>query len=260
MATAGRAVTRMWTELRRAPATLIYLFTLLITQLTLSTVDDRLGERLLISESTNLVNMARVPLQVLIGSAFWVDAGPVWTAAALVAVVLVLGPVERWLGSARWLAVTLVGHVGATLLTVAVAVALLHAHRLGPAASHASDVGVSYAVMAGIGVLLHRIPRRGRRAAAVLAVLALLALPLVLDRQVADLGHPLALLLGVALYPLVPAVRRAPRPAASGAPTALPRPTPPGDDAPAGDAPGDGSGRGATVEGGRILLAEREKS
>lgn len=249
MATAGRAVTRMWAELRAAPATLIYLFTLLITQLTLSTVDDRLGERLLISESTNLVNMARVPLQVLVGSAFWIDAGPLWTAAALVAVVLVLGPVERWLGSARWLAVTLVGHVGATLLTVAVAVALLRAHRLGPAVAHASDVGVSYAVMAGIGVLLHRIPRRGRRAAAVLAVLAVLALPLVLDRQVADLGHPLALLLGVAVYPVIPAVRRL-SPVPSGTLATLPRPTPPGDEA----------GQGTTVDGGRILLAEREKS
>jgi hypothetical protein len=250
MATVGRAVTRVWTQLHRSPATLIYLFTLLVTQLTLSTVDDRLGERLLISESTNLVNMARVPLQVLIGSAFWIDAGSFWTSAALIAVVVVLGPVERWLGSARWMAVALVGHVGATLLTVAAALALLRLHRIGPAVAHASDVGVSYAVMAGVGVLLHRIARPGRRVGVALAALALLALPLVFDHQVSDLGHPLALLLGFALYLLVPAMRRVPRPDPAGVLAAVPRPTPPGDE----------SGREATVEGGRILLAEREKS
>jgi multisubunit Na+/H+ antiporter MnhG subunit len=250
------AVTRLGALPRAAPGTLIYLFTLLITQLTLNTVDDRLGERLLISESTNLVNMARVPVQVLIGSAFWIDAGPVWTAAALLTVVAVLGPVEHWLGTARWLVVTAVGHVGATLLTVVAAVGLLRLGRISPAVAHASDVGVSYAVMAGLGVLLHRLRRPGRRVGAVLVALALLAVPWFLDHQVADLGHPLALFLGFALYLLVPAVRPSRRDRA-GAPSTrpgVPHPTPPG------DATGSAARGATTVADGQILLAGRETS
>ena len=204
----GRAPTRLWTYARAAPGTLIYLFTLLVTQLTLSTVDDHLGQRLLISESTNLANMARVPVQVLIGSAFWLDTSPVVTYGALAALLLVMVPLEHWLGTARWLVAVLTGHIGATLLTLVATTCLLRHGLLSPAVAHASDVGVSYALLTAVGLLLHRLPRTGYRLGAALLGAAGLGLVLVLDQEIADLGHLLSFLIGFGLLPLVPRALR----------------------------------------------------
>lgn len=206
----GRASTRPWTYARTAPGTLIYLFTLLVTQLTLSTVDDHLGQRLLISESTNLANMARVPVQVLIGSAFWLDTSPVVTYCAFAALLLVMVPLEHWLGTGRWLAAVLTGHVGATLLTLVATTCLLRHGLLSPAVAHAADVGLSYALLTGLGLLVHRLPRPGHRAAAALLGAGGLGLVLVLDQEIADLGHLLSFLIGIGLFALVPRVRLAP--------------------------------------------------
>jgi hypothetical protein len=89
----------------RAPGTLVYLFTLMVTQLSLTTVSDRLAQRLLLQESTTPRNLAHEPLQVLVCSAFWIDADAVGTALTVVAVVAVMVPAERWLGTRRWLGV-----------------------------------------------------------------------------------------------------------------------------------------------------------
>jgi len=204
----GRASTRLWTYACTAPGTLIYLFTLLVTQLTLSTVDDHLGQRLLISESTNLANMARVPVQVLIGSAFWLDTSPLVTYCALAALLLVMVPLEHWLGTARWLVAVLTGHVGATLLTLVATTCLLRHGLLSPAVAHAADVGVSYALLTALGLLLHRLPRPGYRLGAALLGAAGLGLVLVLDQEIADLGHLLSFLIGFGLLPLVPRARQ----------------------------------------------------
>jgi hypothetical protein len=204
-----RGSARLGAYLRAAPATLIYLFTLLVTQLTLSTVDNHLGQRLLISESTNLANMARVPLQVLIGSAFWLDTSPVVTYVALATLLIVMAALERWLGTGRWLVTVLTGHVGATLLTLVVTTCLLRRGLLSPAVAHASDVGVSYALLAALGMLVHRLPRlRYRLGVALLAGVGL-GVVLVLDQEIADLGHLLSFLIGVGLFPLVPRAVRA---------------------------------------------------
>ncbi|MDT7636574.1 MAG: hypothetical protein QOC83_862 [Pseudonocardiales bacterium] len=204
-----RGSARLGAYLRAAPATLIYLFTLLVTQLTLSTVDNHLGQRLLISESTNLANMARVPLQVLIGSAFWLDTSPVVTYVALATLLIVMAALERWLGTGRWLVTVLTGHIGATLLTLVVTTCLLRRGLLSPAVAHASDVGVSYALLAALGMLVHRLPRlRYRLGVALLAGVGL-GVVLVLDQEIADLGHLLSFLIGVGLFPLVPRAVRA---------------------------------------------------
>jgi hypothetical protein len=200
----NRASALLGAYLRAAPATLIYLFTLLVTQLTLSTVDDHLGQKLLISESTNLANMARVPLQVLIGSAFWLDTRPIVTYVALATLLIVMASLERWLGTGRWLVTVLTGHVGATLLTLVVTTCLLRHGLLSPAVAHASDVGVSYALLTALGMLVHRLPRLRYRLGLALLAGAGLGVVLVLDQEIADLGHLLSFLIGVGLFPLVP--------------------------------------------------------
>jgi hypothetical protein len=197
--------------LRAAPATLIYLFTLLVTQLTLSTVDDHLGQKLLISESTNLANMARVPLQVLIGSAFWLDSSPVVTYVALATLLIVMAALEHWLGTGRWLVTVLTGHLGATLLTLVVTTCLLRRGLLSPAVAHASDVGASYALLTALGLLVHRLPRLRHRLGLAVAAAVGLGVVLVADQEIADLGHLLSFLIGVGLFPLVPRAVRAAR-------------------------------------------------
>ena len=212
-----RGSARLGAYLRAAPATLIYLFTLLVTQLTLSTVDNHLGQRLLISESTNLANMARVPLQVLIGSAFWLDTSPIVTYVALATLLIVMAALERWLGTGRWLVTVLTGHIGATLLTLVVTTCLLRRGLLSPAVAHASDVGVSYALLTALGMLVHRLPRlRYRLGVALLAGVGL-GVVLVLDQEIADLGHLLSFLIGVGLFPLIPRAVRAAQVAVEGA-------------------------------------------
>jgi len=262
----GRAPAQVWGYLRAAPGTLIYLFTLQVTQLTLETVDDHLGQRLLISESTNLFNMARVPVQVLIGSAFWIDSSTLVSCGALAALLVVLVPLERWLGTGRWLVALATGHIGATLFTLVATTCLLRHGLLSPAVAHAADVGVSYALLAGFGLLLHRLPRRRYRLAVAVLVTAVLAVVLVKDQEVADLGHLLSFLIGFGLVPLVPRVDRvaaAAVPAPTAKPAAVPLPRAARAASPAG-VRGSGArqlaGRALTVANGQIHLTASEKS
>jgi len=271
----GRAPAQAWAYLRAAPGTLIYLFTLQVTELTLDTLDDHLGQRLLISESTNLVNMARVPVQVLIGSAFWIDSSTLVSCGALAALLVVLVPLERWLGTGRWLAALATGHIGATLLTLVATTCLLRHGLLSPTVAHAADVGVSYALLAGLGLLLHRLPRRRYRLALAVLVAAALAVVLVRDQEIADLGHLLSFLIGFGLVPLVPRGHRAPAsvPVAAPAPAASPATVPANPAAVplprSARAPGPAdvrgsarqlTGRALTVANGQIHLTASEKS
>jgi hypothetical protein len=193
---------------RTAPGTLIYLFTLLITQLTLGTVDDRLGQRLLLSESTNLHNMARVPLQVLIGSAFWFDTDTTMSTVTFVVLLLVLAPVERWLGTGRWLLTVVAGHVGATLITLMATAYVVRHGLLAATAAHATDVGVSYVVLAALGVFTYRLPRSSYRVAWALVAAGGLGAGLWSTHGVPDLGHLSAFLIGLACYPVATFRRR----------------------------------------------------
>jgi hypothetical protein len=196
-------------RLRGAPGTLIYLCSLLVTQLTLNTVDEYIGRRLVLSESTNLHNMAQAPVQVLIGSAFWVATSPVLTYLGLVALLLVMVAVERWLGTFRWLVTVSAGHIGATLLTVVVTAYALSHGLVMPKIAHITDVGFSYGLFAAAGVLTYRFPGWVRRSAWVLAVLSGLAVAAVLDHRVGDLGHVCAFLIGLGMWVLTRRARSA---------------------------------------------------
>lgn len=184
---------------RAAPGTLVYLVTLLVTQLTLNTVDERIGRRLLLSESTNLHNMEHAPVQVLLGSAFWIDTSPLVTYLSFVALLLVMVPAERWLGTGRWLVTFVCGHVGATLVTLLVTGYLLGHGLLRPSIANISDVGVSYALFASAGILTYRFPRRAARYGWLAVFVVGLAAALVIGHQIADLGHVCAFGIGLAL-------------------------------------------------------------
>jgi hypothetical protein len=113
-----RARPRLVPFVRSAPATYTYLAILFVTTWVLASASVRLADRLLLAESTNLHHLARDPLRVLIGSAFWLSGTRDLAIAACVFTV-VLAPLERRIGAWRTAGVFAIGHVGATLLTAA---------------------------------------------------------------------------------------------------------------------------------------------
>jgi hypothetical protein len=174
----------------------------MVTQLSLTTLSDRLAQRLLLLESTTPRNLEHEPLQVLICSAFWIDADAVGTTLTVLAVVAVMVPAERWLGTRRWLAVFAAGHLGATLATAgvtAVAVGL----KLLAGLPEVVDVGVSYGLLAVAGVLTFRWASARVRWAWAVTGLVLLGTLVTVDEAAVDIGHLIAFLIGLGSWPLI---------------------------------------------------------
>lgn len=192
---------RIVAGIRTAPATFGYLGILVVTSWVLATASGRLADRLLLEQSTNLHQLGRDPVRVLVSSAFWLSGtGSLALWAVLVA--LVLAPVERRIGSWRMTLVFAVGHVGATLLTAGGLWVALRLDAVEHSVVNAQDVGASYGFLAVAGVLTYLLEQRLRRPYA-LGVLAGTAGGAVLFHTFTDFGHLLALLLGLACYPLV---------------------------------------------------------
>ncbi|WP_373295433.1 rhomboid-like protein, partial [Kitasatospora griseola] len=93
------------------------------------------------------------------------------------------------------------GHIGATLLSQGVVVATVAGGATAPDVLDAMDIGVSYGVLASLGGLAGLLRRPGR-ALALGAGLALIGHQLLTDPDlVTSVGHPAAMLLGVAMWP-----------------------------------------------------------
>ena len=185
--------------LAAAPGTHILLLILAVTTLVLRGVDAPTTTRILRHESTNLLQMTRDAPRVLVLSAFLLDNGRLVVEAAMFT--LVLAPVERWIGTYRWLATFAAGHVGATLATT-VGIWLQVRQGAGRSLVYPIDVGVSYGVAAIAGVLVYRL----RRPLA-MAWLALVALDIgravISTGTFTDWGHLVAFGIGLAMGPLV---------------------------------------------------------
>ena len=207
-----RRVRRAWSRARvhvaRAPATFAYLAVVTGTAVALAATRADV-DAVLRGRSSNLAALADSPPHGLIQSAFFVDGWPMLAVAAVLAVAL--APVERWLGTPRWLAVFLLGHVVTSLAVAGAVWVAIAAGDASPGLRRMVDVGVSYGFAAVAGVLAYRMGRRQAVAYAV-AGLAVLALVLAVHRTFTDLGHLLAFAVGLACLPLVPRDRRFRRP------------------------------------------------
>jgi hypothetical protein len=172
----------------------------------LRTSSGTIARQLVLERSTNLHQLARDPIRVLVASAFWVSG--VWELFAWVALfTLVVAPVEHWIGTARTAAAFFAGHLGATLLTAAGLWATIRAELVGASVTNAADVGASYGFLAVAALLTYRLaPRRRAVYAGLLAAIVLGALAL--DPSVTSVGHLIALTIGFACYPLMRPVRR----------------------------------------------------
>jgi hypothetical protein len=110
--------------------------------------------------STNLHNLSHGHLGTLLGSAFVVDAGPIYV--WLPGLVCLMALAELQWGSGRLLVTFGVGHLGATLLVGLGLTAAIEWGWLPGSLTRATDVGMSYGAAAVVGSLTAAIPRRWR--------------------------------------------------------------------------------------------------
>ncbi|MET7674299.1 rhomboid-like protein [Streptomyces seoulensis] len=186
-------------HVRSAPGAYVWLGVLFVTTVAMHHMSPEFEKEFLRQRSTNIHELSQNPVRVLITSGMWIDGGR-WLPYA-VAYSVFHAPVERWLGTVRWVVVCVAAHVLATLISE---LALLRAINDGHAPASAVntlDIGVSYALAGVMGVLTYRIAPPWRYA--YLAVLlAVYTVPLVDGRTFTDVGHALAALIGLACYPL----------------------------------------------------------
>ncbi len=183
--------------LARVKVTACYAVTVTSVAAVMSTMDPDSHDALIRHASTNLHNLSHGRFGTLVGSALVVDSGPIYL--WLPGLVCLLALAELLWGSGRLVAAFGVGHIGATL---AVAAGLVGAVRLGwmsASVAHAPDVGMSYGAMAVVGSLVSAMPSRWRVVwpgwwLAVAAVVV--AAP---GRDFTDIGHAVAMVLGMAV-------------------------------------------------------------
>ena len=181
-------------------ATQTYASILVANALWLYQTDRWIKDAALRSASTNLEQLSRDPLTSLLTSALWTDVDG-WRSvlAPAAAVLLVFAPLERRIGTWRWILAFAAGHVGATLIVQGGLAVAGRAGLLDAAVSQSVDVGWSYGGMALLAVLTYLLPTRRRLPFATLVVAAqLLALR---HPTFTDFGHLAAVIIGLALGP-----------------------------------------------------------
>ena len=202
----GRSVARRAAGLpadlvSHSPGSFVYLLVLAVTIWLLSSLDSHTTDVLLRSVSTNVVQMSRSAPRVLVLSAFVASTGNVLVFILQFSLVHV--PAERWLGTRRWLAVIVAGHVGASTITTVGIWLLLRTGHQDRALVYPIDVGVSYTLAAAAAALTYRwqLPVR------VVWLIGLAAWfrvdRLLTSPTFTDIGHACAFAIGLAVTPLL---------------------------------------------------------
>ena len=192
-----------------ARGTTTWLAIVTVMGLVLSHGSERFDTALLLSSSTNLHNLRRDPITVLITSAFFVESLRDYLEFAAISLII-LAPLENAIGFVRWLAGLIAGHVGATLLVaIGLSASILStSERPG----RVVDVGVSYGLASLVVVFIYLL--HGWQRVALAAVIAAMVVPpVVASAEFSDWGHLLACGLGLAIGPFL--VRGARRPFAT---------------------------------------------
>jgi hypothetical protein len=196
----GRGWRAVATYLSLAPGTHVLLLVVSVTTLMQRGLDATTDTRVLRESSTNLVLMSRAAPRVLFLSAFLLDHGHLLVELVLFTIVMV--PVERWIGTYRWIGVFAAGHVGATLATTIGIWLQVRSGATQRSLVYPLDVGVSYGLVAVAAVLSRRLPRP-LGAFVTVALGARLGFAIVYGGTFTDWGHLAAFAIGLALAPLV---------------------------------------------------------
>lgn len=183
-----------------APVTVGYLSILVATTAVLASSSAQRDNQLLLAVSTNLHQLAHVPVRVLVASAFWTGGWRdlAWWTVLFLAIV---APVERRLGWRPTAATFAAGHIGATLV---VAVGLWSGVRLGavnPADVYARDVGASYGFFAIAAFAAYLLAPR-LRLPYLFVIVGYLVAKAALFHTFTEFGHLAAVAIGLACYPL----------------------------------------------------------
>jgi hypothetical protein len=203
-------------RVRSSPGTHIWLLILAVTSVIAEGMSPGLRFGVLHSISTNLVELHRHPIRVLVASAFWTEPPSGFFFYALL-FELVHATAERWLGTARWLLVAATAHVGATLVSQKAVFFGIRDDRLPRSLAHTIDIGVSYGLAGVVGVLAYRVPRPWRWGY-LAVVLPFFACPVFGGGSFTDLGHLSAVLIGLCCYAVTPPTPTAAARRAGGAP------------------------------------------
>ncbi|APU41399.1 MULTISPECIES: rhomboid-like protein [unclassified Streptomyces] len=189
---------RSW--IRSSPGTHIWLLIIAVTSVIVAIAPDQVDRVLLHRNSSNIHQLVQHPVRALISSAFWI-ANPASLALYAVLFEVFHAPVERWLGTLRWLVIVATAHVVATLISQKVLLTAIQDHRAPRSMTHVVDIGVSYGLAASIGVLTYRLPHPWRWVYLAGAI-AFFGIPLVTGGTFTDLGHGIALAVGLLAWPL----------------------------------------------------------
>ncbi|MFB7211933.1 rhomboid-like protein [Streptomyces sp. NPDC056255] len=197
--------TRRWLRLLPTPTgtpfTSGYLLVLVGTSMFTEFADPATVAAVLRESSTDVAHLGETPLLVLTASALWAVGG--LGSPVVFVLALVLTALERRIGGWRTAAVFVLGHVVATLATeIPVGISVVVGH-LPESSLHRLDYGISFGLMASVGALTGLFTPLVRTL--VLGGLGvMLASDLIeLSNPLTDWGHPLALVLGVACWPLL---------------------------------------------------------
>ncbi|MEU9162936.1 rhomboid-like protein [Streptomyces sp. NPDC048424] len=189
---------RSW--IRSSPGTHIWLLIIAVTSIVVVIAPDRVEHVLLHRNSSNIHQLVQHPVRALLSSAFWIE-NPASLALYAVLFELFYAPVERWLGTQRWLLIVASAHIIATLVSQRVLLMAIEDHRAPRSMTHVVDIGVSYGLAAAVGVLTYRLPSPWRWFYLAGAV-AFFGLPLATGGTFTDLGHAIALSVGLLAWPL----------------------------------------------------------
>nr|WP_199203396.1 rhomboid-like protein [Mycobacterium sp. shizuoka-1] len=192
---------------RSAPVTFTWLAVLFLTTLAQHLLPRWHLMTLLRKDSTNLHHLASDPVRVLITSLLWLDGAAWWP--YLVVFCLFLAPAERWLGHLRFVVAGLIAHVVATYLSEGFLYWQIQEAVVSPRYLNARDIGVSYFVVGIIGLLTYHIARPWRWVYLVVAV-GYFAGAVLITPRFTPVGHLVALIVGLACYPLARGRRGAP--------------------------------------------------
>ncbi|MCX4819340.1 hypothetical protein OG883_05355 [Streptomyces sp. NBC_01142] len=183
------------------PFTFCYALVLIATSLFAQYGDPATVSSLLHGSSTDVAHLADTPLLVLVASALWVAGG--LSSPYAVAFVFVITALERRIGGWRTAGVFVVGHVTATLATEIPVGLSVAAGQLPATSLHRLDYGISFGLMASIGALAGLFGPAMRKTLLGVVSLMLLQELFTFADPLTNWGHPLALLAGIACWPVV---------------------------------------------------------
>ncbi|MFJ9518330.1 rhomboid-like protein [Kitasatospora sp. NPDC101801] len=194
---AVRALRAVGRYVRAAPGTYCWLLLLAVTSFVVARMDPANLEWFLGKRSTNIEQLRAHPVHALLASAIWTEQAAFPFYFVIFNVFHV--PVERWLGTRRWLTVALTAHVLATLISEGIVAWGVDAGRLPANLATTVDVGVSYALAGVEGVLTYRFAGRWRWLYGG-GLLFFYLLPLITSHTFTDLGHFCSVLIGLSFY------------------------------------------------------------